>query len=931
MPVSKRIIETLTPFLEGSGPNEIGEWGMRCPLHDDTRRSASLNVESGLWYCNACDIGGKATTLARQVREGINDINKESNRKSEDKSESQRPFPYNDNHVRTWQAALHSDSALLDEFCSRRGLSTETVVEYEIGWDSKNSAYTIPIRDQQGELVNIRWYQLDPPDDRRKIWGVTGFNTPTLYPIDHLSEAADEIIICEGELDALATWQQGFTTITRTGACKVWKPEWNNQFRGMVVYVCQDTDTDGQIGSRKVANSLRKVAKAVYEIVLPYEITEKHGKDLTDFWNEGHSPDDLRALMEVARQAHPEAVRAEQGMVDVRVLDTFDSARSGERMRMRVTVTGKRNPPYMVPQDVEFTCSMDAGAKCKVCPMVELGGFYRRKMAPNDPLVLSMLDVSGDQLKEVLRKEADIQKCNRLYVDIQELQTVEELFVRPSVDIQLTSQDAGDYTNRRVFSVGHHDTLPNTTVELVGSTFPSPKSQRNEFLSWQVSKVETNIDKFEPTPEMVEELKVFRPDPGQSPLRKMEEISEDLAANVTKIYGRTQLHMFMDVVFHSILSFNFMGQHIHRGWIDALVVGDTRTGKSEVADKLRMHYGMGEMISCESASFAGIVGGLSQLGDNAWEVTWGSIPLNDRRMVIMDEVSGLTPDAIAQMSSIRSSGEAQLTKIRSEKTYARTRLLWLGNPRNARMSDFTYGVQAIRPLVGNNEDVARFDMAMAVQSGEVESDHINSFHHEEIPHIYSREASHNLLLWAWSRTSDQVVWAKGAEKAVLQYSMILGEEYAEDPPLVQAANVRIKLARVAVAIAARLFSSDAKGEKLIVRKAHVVAAYDFISSLYQHGHFGYSEVSRELRVDHEIALSHVDATRAYLESQPLLAKFLRVTQQFRRMDLEDVLNLSREEATGIMNLLWERRMIRREGPNSKCMPVLHDILREMAP
>jgi hypothetical protein len=73
------------------------------------------------------------------------------------------------------------------------------------------------------------------------------------------------------------------------------------------------------------------------------------------------------------------------------------------------------------------------------------------------------------------------------------------------------------------------------------------------------------------------------------------------------------------------------------------------------------------------------------------------------------------------MSNIRSSGVAEMTKIQSERAMARTRLLWLANPRDARMDDFTFGVQALKPLIGNNEDIARVDMAMGAFSSEVSS------------------------------------------------------------------------------------------------------------------------------------------------------------------------------------------------------------------
>lgn len=930
MALAKRYLEVLSPYLEAGDPNDQDEIGMRCPLHNDSKRSASVNVEKGLWFCNACNLGGPVKDLVKTIEQGgaahHGQGDSSSKRSASSKrSDTTKVFPYTDNHVRAWQAQLQSNDEVRLALQDRRGLEAETIAEFEIGWDSSDRAYTIPIRDVNGELVNIRWYQLDPPDDRRKIWGVTGFNEPKLYPVDELLES-QEIIWCEGELDALICIQNGLPAITRTGGAKVWKPEWASEFVGKDVYVCQDTDKDGQIGARRVAMGLRQSATSAQVVTLPYPITDKHGKDLTDFFTEGGTKDELYALMVASRTEQPK-----QSFEDVRVIDSFNSNRFGEPMRMRVTVTGKRNPPYMVPQDVEFSCTMDAGPKCKACPMMGSQGIMRRTIPAKDPVILGMLDASADNVKQLLRQESDIIKCDRLVVDVQRYQTVEEIFVRPSVDVQLTTNDAGDYTTRRVFVVGPHDTLPNTTVEIVGGIHPGPRSQRNEMLSWSCSKVETSIDKFTMTPEIVEALSIFKVPSGGDVLHKMEEIADDLTANVTRIYGRTTMHMLIDIVFHSALSFDFGNQSIYRGWIDAMLLGDTRTGKSEAAERQRRHYQLGEMISCESASFAGLVGGLQQLNNNAWEVTWGCIPLQDRRIVIMDEVSGLTPDHIAQMSSIRSSGEAQLTKIRSEKTYARTRLLWLGNPRQSKMSDYTYGVQAIRPLVGNNEDVARFDLAMVVKSSDVAADEINSSHHEEVEHVYTSDLCHQLLLWVWSRTPGQIKWASGAEQAVLDHAITLGQQFTEDPPLVQAANVRIKLARVAVAIAGRVFSSDKTGENLVVQVSHVKAAYNFLLSLYESGNFGYHDMSREQLMDDEMARGFAEEVEDLMDSMPMMAKFLRGSAKFKRADLEDVLSMTREESQALINQLWDRRMFRRDGPYLKCTPVLQEILRRNAP
>jgi hypothetical protein len=247
------------------------------------------------------------------------------------------------------------------------------------------------------------------------------------------------------------------------------------------------------------------------------------------------------------------------------------------------------------------------------------------------------------------------------------------------------------------------------------------------------------------------------------------------------------------------------------------------------------------------------------------------------------------------------------------------------------MSDFTYGVQAIKPLVGNYEDIARFDMAMAVESAEVESTDINSLVHQEVPHGYTADLCNELLLWVWSRKPDQVRWAAGAEKRILDLAIKLGDEFSEDPPLVQAANVRVKLARIAVAMAARLFSTDKSGQCIVVNTSHAEAACSFLKSLYGSSQFGYSDVSREIFLDEMMARGHVEEIHSMMDSNPMLAKFLRSSAKFKRNDAEEILNMSREEIGAILNYLWERRMLRRDGPYIKCTATLQSILREVAP
>src|SRR5689334_20846240 len=53
----------LAPYLNGARPDSRGEVECYCPLHPDTRRSASINVKMGVWYCHAGCGGGSLRHL----------------------------------------------------------------------------------------------------------------------------------------------------------------------------------------------------------------------------------------------------------------------------------------------------------------------------------------------------------------------------------------------------------------------------------------------------------------------------------------------------------------------------------------------------------------------------------------------------------------------------------------------------------------------------------------------------------------------------------------------------------------------------------------------------------------------------------------------------------------------------------------------------
>lgn len=274
----------LAPYLAGSKPDSRGEVPMRCPFHEDVRRSASLNIDKGCWWCHAGCGGGSVRQLIDAedtwypVANGHELPFSLNWRKDEEGCE----LPSEDD-LAFWRRRLLTDPDAMRYLRVERGLEMIVVRKARIGWDGMR--YKIPVYSALGELWNVRTYDPDAADYRAKIWSVRGFGTPRLYPMRTVKkfEPGSAVIILEGEWDTLLALQAGFFACTRTGAAKVWATKWNRYFKGCRVFLGHDCDNAGAKADQEIGRALTGVAASVRYCQLPFPRVEKHGQDLTDY------------------------------------------------------------------------------------------------------------------------------------------------------------------------------------------------------------------------------------------------------------------------------------------------------------------------------------------------------------------------------------------------------------------------------------------------------------------------------------------------------------------------------------------------------------------------------------------------------------------------------------------------------------------------
>lgn len=891
-----------------------GEFQINCPFHDDDVESLSVNSETGAWKCFGCGKSGSITDFIMQYKGW-------SRKEVEDYLEKEFPLfggniqlkaskgntkiePISLDDVKRFQTILNNTTRVLKYLRIKRGLSQETINKFLLGWDGER--VTIPVI-ENGNIVNIRRYLPNAPKGTPKMlnWK-KGYGMVRLFNRD-IIKLYETIYICEGEFDAMVLTQNGFPAVSSTAGADSWSSTFNILFQNKHVVIVYDNDEAGEKGAKKVAEALSPFVKSI-KIVTLDELPPKG--DVTDYFVKfqklrkdfQEKVDNTKYYYKISEEIN--------NIYKVHLSEASKKDYYYKHIETDVIVSGKDIAPYFYPKKVHFTCTANKKAKyCAFCPLN--GGDTLDYEVPIDSLILELINVNEEKQKRVLKKVVGIPKnCGAFDINIEEVQNIEEVILLPSVDFRTEIEE--EHVMRKAYYIGH-GLKTNTTYKIRALTIPDPNQQYVTHLIYEAFPSQDSIDSFSITPELYEKLKIFQPEPTETIEEKLSDIYTEFEEYVTHIYERQDLHLAYDLVFHSPLHFYFQNEFIIKGWLETIVLGDTRTGKSEIAQKLIEFYKLGELITAENTSYAGLVGGIQQVGKRNI-ITWGKIPLNNKRLVIIDEASGLSEDDLGRLSGIRSSGVAEITKIQTNKTSAQTRLIWISNTREGKsLKHYQYGILSLFKLIGRSEDIARFDFAITVASDEVDTTIINKKRNalHKRPQLYTSELAKQLVLWVWSRKAEDVIFLDNAIDAILDYAIKMGQEYTNEIPLVEAANQRIKLARIAAAIAGRLFSTDATGEKLIITKDHVDFAYRFLTQIYSKKSSGYKQYSLRLIKRQKEAERNVEKVIKMLNQYPQLADLFLDISTFTVTDVETYLDIEHNAAKTILSKLRSYKMIKR--------------------
>jgi hypothetical protein len=852
--MATRAEKLLAPYLAGNTVRPNGDMDMYCPFHEDSRRSATINFRTQQWFCFSCDRGGGIQVLLKsknEWRQAPSQTASTSGRRTtrvEELPDSAR--------VDGWHSALISSPDRLEWFEYKRGILVETLRRHNIGWDG--SRYTIPVYDEEGKLVNIRRYS---PGGDPKVINWPGHGSPArLYPLSVLLDNPGEVVFCEGEFDAILGCQNGLSAITSTSGVRTrWRDEWSSWFEGRVVYLCLDRDKEGRRSGRKLTEALSGVASEIRIVDLPYPFGSK--KDLTDYILDGGTPSKLYQL---AKSDHSPTEDKTSGYEQVEYEDLRRGEAEGKPVELLGTLSSVFSTQILLPDALEAQCNFDWDPKkCSVCPVNGHGGNLRVNVPEGSDLHLELFTVQNVEGRTKLYKKhlGAPERC-------------------PRVDVKSKLHSAWDCEIRNGSNLAEeafpvvlkHEGKPpvlNHLYKFRGKMRVGPRGQRAVFMASSLTPAKQDLDTFTPDEFGINRARDWSESLSGQPDEKLEQIAEQLEYHCTEIYGQRLLHIAIDLVYHSILKFPFGGSTIARGWMEALAVGETRSGKSTAIQKIQELYSRGHYQSAENVSVAGLLFGVDKrvgMGRETWGGSVGVLPLNNRGLVAIDEAQGLRTEQIAQMSDMRSRGIVQVSKIRSAEVEAAVRIVWLAN---GRRSNYARGIDALRDQMGQAEDLARVDIPLFIL-GDIGSE-LDKKQRTYGPLEWPESILQWIVLWAWSRKPDDVEWTREGMDSIWVHSKALSQQFTTSVPIFQPNEAGVRLARMAAAVAARLFSTK-DGHKLVIDEPHVSAARRLYEKFLGASELGIVEIKEREEKVNKAGEEHGLELKDFLKSTPPLVR-----------------------------------------------------------
>ena len=812
-------------LADGSGEQQV-----LCPFPHHTAHnltylentpSAHVNMDKRLFHCKACGTGLNEKQFVQRILGCDGNSATKILKACED---AQSLFLWDE---------TNSLSTEGKQLCEQFGITEQVAQELHLATPKgqpHSLVFPVPV---YGQLMDARVYTPGgKPKVRSRADSVSGMIIP--FDIWRVTPKNKVTVICAGEKDMAVARSHGFNAITITGG-EMMAPRILEPFRDRNVIICYDNDDTGYNGARNLAAALYPYTKRIKICEGFHEVCKEPKEDITDFFNKyGKSREDLIGYLNAAAVYEPSQVPVRNDIPLITLAQASRPEYVGKLVQSNIQIVAVTDAVFTAPKAAKATKVSSDGTRDQL-----LINETREWELTEDTIadILHLVD-NGFKETDVAQHLKALMKIPAKETGIR-LQTSgsETIYKAYVTDMFETNDSNVQPMEYQVYSIGHR--LESGQKYLVTHRIvPHPyKGQQLTMLVVDAVQANDSVSNFTITQQVKEHLAAFRSLEGDVNER-VNKLTEKVKGLVG-YNGNNTLIQAIDLAYHTALQFNLGHFKNVRGYLDTLIVGESRVGKSSTADALRKEYGLGIFTSLagNSATIPGLIGGSNKTA-TGFQTRAGVIPQNHRGLVIFEEFGKCKQDIVSELTDIRSSNEVRIARVSGTITMpAMVRMIALTNTKAIGgsikpIAAYPNGIAIVTELVPTAEDIARYDMIVILPDRG--NSQIDPFWEPETP--FPQECYRDRVRWVWSRKADQIIISKEVGLHIMARSNELNKEF-DSHIKIFGTEAWKKLSRLAIAVAGYLVSTDETYENIIVTKEHVDFAEQFLRSIYDNSTF----------------------------------------------------------------------------------------------
>lgn len=784
--------------------------------------------------------------------------------------------PVNPELVKKWHSCLGPEHVMY--LNQKRGLTKKTIEDWMIGFNPEarvksadgafhSGRYAIPVLNIVRQCRNIRLYSskaepavkminlvIDKDTQTEKRYG----SPPRLFGVHLLynNPIIQNVVVVEGEWDCMLLNQMlqecgydSWAAVTSTHGAGKFQREWITYMFGKNVYFALDCDEAGKLAANDaIADHFIKPMQknkfsSVRNVLLPLPGT-KESKDVSDYLlRSGFNIHDFVKLCGDSPELIVGGVECDEATVDsIQVSDFIAAIKNrnyiDKRITVPLTIAGCSDRTYHAIRTFKVSSCEFFGKDCcmgddeKSCP---------EKHVPygHSIFIESCMEREGNILRSIGRiacKKADnipsIRPIKKVVMEKYMAHQVVKRW-RAEENEEGRLQNTQELTQAPIYVLQPPEriNIEPQSYMATGWIRTDPKTCAATFFVEKMVPMEKDWKRFtmknSENYELISAIKQFN----------TKELKDQIVNGVTKIYNSDEILYGVLLVFLSPIQFAFNGTLL-RGWINAAIIGDSGTGKSQTYMRFSDWIETGDLFSALTGTRTGLLYSIKTKGGE-WFVSIGRYVQASDTIIAVDESQEIAGEEIKQMAFAMDIGYLKVDRVASGGYHTRTRTLFLMNPKDknghaATVSDFANGCEALMmcfpPMF-----IRRLDFAIFTTGGkDYEVYNKRNISAGKVEMTLTAKMMRALVYWAWTRTAAQIHWTDEAMdeclKSATEMSLIYGD--ADKIPLVNPQDFRENLARISVAFAIldRNFTPDLEG--VTVEPKHVRFVTKYLNMLY---------------------------------------------------------------------------------------------------